>query len=66
MMNAVSEKITNSFPHTSRVIMLDHPQSMTMLQNTTSLLICRISMKKDENTGKRYAVYYIAPAKESK
>ena len=25
-----------------------------------------MTMKKDENTGKRYAVYYIAPAKESK
>lgn len=24
-----------------------------------------MTMKKDENTGKRYAVYYIAPAKES-
>lgn len=25
-----------------------------------------MTMRKDENTGKRYAVYYIAPAKESK
>lgn len=25
-----------------------------------------MTMKKDENTGKRYAVYYIAPAKEAK